>query len=247
MQILGIDIGGSAVKAAPVNIENGELLGDRIRTKTPQPHKPEEIAKILKKVAKHFKWTAPIGCGFPAVIQNNTARTASNIHKSWIGTNVVDLFSLSTKCPVQVINDADAAGLAEMKFGAGQNENGVVVLITVGTGLGSSLFTQGKLFPNTEFGHFILNGQVAEKYASDSARQRYSLSWKKWGVRFNEYLQHLEMLLSPDLFIIGGGGSKKYEKFSKYLNVRAKVVTAQLFNEAGIVGAALAGVPKDKK
>lgn len=241
MKILGIDIGGSAVKAAIVETRTGKLVTDRLRIKTSQPSKPGEVAGIFAEVTQHFNWSGKIGCGFPAVIQKGIAQTASNIDKSWIGTNLVELFREASKCPVDVINDADAAGLAEMRFGAGRGNNGVVVLITVGTGLGSALFTRRKLFPNTEFGHFYLHGHIAEKYAADSVRKNENLSWKKWAKRFNKYLKHLEMLLSPDLFIIGGGASKKYEKFFPHITVRANVVAAQLGNEAGIVGAALIG------
>ena len=239
MEILGIDIGGSAVKGALVETNTGKLLTERHRIKTPQPSKPKEVADIVDEIIRYFKWTGEIGCGFPAVIQNGIAKTASNIDKSWIGVRIPDLFKKSSTSQIYVLNDADAAGLAEMKFGAGKQNNGIVVIITIGTGLGSALFSQGRLFPNTEFGQFILNGYIAEKYTADSVRKELDLSWKKWGLRFNEYLNHLEILLNPDLLILGGGGGKKYEKFQEFLNVGAKIVPAGLGNEAGIIGAAI--------
>jgi polyphosphate glucokinase len=239
MKVLGIDIGGSAVKGAVVETNTGELLTERRRIKTSQPSKPHEVAGIVDEIIRHFEWNGEIGCGFPAVIQNGIAKTASNIDKSWIGVSIPELFKKSSNFSVNVLNDADAAGLAEMKFGAGKQHKGVVVIITIGTGLGSALFSKRKLFPNTEFGHFILNGQIAEKYASDLTRKKLDLSWKKWGSRFNEYLSHLEMLLNPDMFILGGGASKKCEKFQEYLNVQTEIVSAGLGNEAGIIGAAI--------
>jgi polyphosphate glucokinase len=240
MEILGVDIGGSGVKGAPVNIKTGELLAERHRIPTPDAATPKAVAKTVTQLVQHFDWTGAVGYGFPAVIQDSIIRTASNIDKSWIGTNVIELFMQSTKRMTKVINDADAAGLAEMKFGAGKDQNGVVLLITIGTGLGTAMFCGGKLFPNTEFGHILLNGKIAEQYASDAVRKNKELSWKKWAKRFNEYLNRLEELLWPDLIIIGGGASKKFNIFSEYLNINAKIVPAQLLNDAGIIGAALA-------
>ncbi|MFQ5592578.1 MAG: polyphosphate--glucose phosphotransferase [Anaerolineae bacterium] len=239
MEVLGVDIGGSGIKGAPVNTETGQLLTRRYRIPTPQPATPKAVAKTVAKLVKHFKWSGPVGCGFPAVIQNGVARTASNVDDRWIGTDAAALFSKAAGCPTQVINDADAAGLAEMKFGAGRDHQGVVLVITVGTGLGTALFTHGTLLPNTEMGHIILNGAVAEHYASDAVRKERDLSWKKWAIRFDEYLCRLEQLVWPDLIIVGGGASKKYEKFLPQLTVQAEVRPAQLLNEAGIVGAAL--------
>ncbi len=240
MKILGVDIGGSGVKGAPVETETGEFIAERFRIPTPDPPTPKAIAKKVMKLIEHFDINGPIGCGFPAVIQHNIVRTASNIDKSWIGTNVVELFMKFTKRVPRIINDADAAGLAEMKFGAGRNQKGVVIMITVGTGLGTSIFVEGKLLPNTEFGHIILNNKIAEKYASDAVRKVKNLSWKQWAKRFDKYLNRLEDLIWPDLFIIGGGASKKFDRFSEYFTVNAKVLSAQLLNDAGIIGAALA-------
>jgi len=240
MKVLGIDIGGSGVKGAIVDTELGELVSERHRIPTPHPAKPEAVARTVQKVVQHFKWEGMVGCGFPAVVQNGIARTASNIDKSWIDTNAQELFSTITKCKTYILNDADAAGIAEMRCGAGKNKIGVVVMITVGTGIGSGLFMDGMLYPNTEFGQFLLEGDIAEKYAADSVRKEEDLSWKKWGKRLNKYLNHLEMLVWPDLIIVGGGVSKKFEKFSKYLHINTEIQPAQLKNEAGIIGAAIA-------
>jgi len=240
MEILGVDIGGSGVKGAPVDTRTGKLLAERYRIPTPEPATPKAVAKTVAKLVKHFDWTGAVGYGFPAVVQDGIVRTASNIAKSWIGVNARELFMQTTKRIATVINDADAAGLAEMKFGAGKEINGVVLLITVGTGLGTAVFSGGKLFPNTEFGHILLNGKIAEHYASDAVRKNKNFSWKKWAKRFDEYLNRLEQLVWPNMIIIGGGASKKFDKFSQYLTMKAKIVPAQLLNDAGIVGAALA-------
>jgi polyphosphate glucokinase len=240
LNILGVDIGGSGVKGAPVNIETGELAADRHRIPTPSPATPKSVAKTLSKLTKHFDWSGPMGCGFPAVIHHGVAKTASNIDKEWIGTNVIQLFESATGCPLNVVNDADAAGIAEVAYGAGRGIKGIVLMLTVGTGIGSALFVDGKLLQNTEFGHFHLNGKIAEKYAADAVRKKEDLSWKKWAKRFNEYLNHVESLIWPDLIIIGGGVSKKFEKYAKHLHTETPVVPAELLNHAGIIGAALA-------
>lgn len=240
MDILGIDIGGSGIKGAPVNIETGEMLAPRQRIPTPQPPRPETIAEVVAQVTKLFSWNGPIGCGFPAVIRNGVAYTAANVSKKWIGADAASLFAAATGCPVCVVNDADAAGLAEMTFGAGRGRMGVVLIVTVGTGLGTALFTDGHLVPNTELGHIELGGREAETFASDAARKREKLSWKKWAKRFNLYLNMLEKLLWPDLIILGGGTSKEFEAFRPEIQVQAEIVPAQMLNEAGIIGAALA-------
>ncbi len=239
MKVLGIDIGGSGIKGALVDIKTGQLISERRRIPTPTPATPEAVTKTIKQLVKYFNWSGEIGCGFPAVIRNGIVCTASNIVKSWIGTNVIELFTNSTKCQTNVINDADAAGLAEMEFGGGRNHQGVVLVITVGTGIGTAFFSGRKLMPNTEFGHIYVNGMIAEQYASDAIRKKEDLSWKKWAKRFNKYLSELERLLWPDLIIIGGGASKKYMKFSPYLSTNSELLSAQLLNEAGIIGAAL--------
>jgi polyphosphate glucokinase len=240
MEVLGIDIGGSGLKGAIVDTNTGELLTERYRIPTPQPAEPKAIAKSVTNMIGHFNWSGFIGCGFPAVVQHGRVLTASNIDESWINTDIVELFRRENKNLLYVLNDADAAGFAEMKFGAGREHSGAVVVITVGTGIGSAFFTEGKLFPNTEFGQFTLNGKIAEDYASDAVRKTEDLSWKKWGKRFNEYLQHLEMLLWPDLIILGGGVSKKFDKFSKHIKIKSGIIPAKLLNNAGLIGAALA-------
>jgi polyphosphate glucokinase len=240
MEILGIDIGGSGIKGAPVDTETAELLAPRHRISTPQPSKPKAVAKVVGEIARFFDWTGPIGVGFPAVIQHGVARTAANIHKGWINTDAAALFGKSTGCPVTVVNDADAAGIAEMTFGAGKDRDGVVLLVTIGTGLGTSVFIDGHLLPNTELGHIEINCEDAELLASDAARKEHNLSWKKWAARFDTYLLRMESLFWPDLIILGGGVSKKHEKFIPRLTVRADVVPAEMLNEAGIIGAALA-------
>jgi polyphosphate glucokinase len=244
MEILGIDIGGSGLKGAIVDTNKGELVSERFRIPTPQPADPNSIVKTFKAIKKHFNWSGIIGCGFPAVVQHEIVRTASNIDKSWIGTNIVALFQEKVNNPVFVLNDADAAGIAEMRFGAGLLDGSVVVIITVGTGIGSALFIEGILYPNTEFGQFTMNGKTAEKYAADAVRKNLNLSWKKWAKRFNEYLAHLEMLLWPDVIIVGGSVSKKFYKFEKYLTINTEVIPAKLLNNAGIIGAAIAAEEK---
>ncbi len=240
-KVLGIDIGGSGIKAAPVNIDDGLMLGLRHRIPTPLPATPDKVAMIIAEMVNHFNWKGLIGCGFPAVVQNGVAKTAANIDKSWIGTNVNKVFSKATGLPVYVVNDADSAGMAEMKFGAGQGVQGLVLLCTIGTGIGTVLFNNGQLVPNMELGHIEFKGMDAEKYVSDATRKAKDLSWEQWAKRFSEYLAKLEFLLSPDLIILGGGASKKGDKFLKYIDVKTPVVTAELLNNAGIVGAAIAG------
>lgn len=240
MEILGIDIGGSGIKGAPVDTETGELLAARYRIPTPKKSKPDPIAAVVAAIVEHFDWKGPIGCGFPAVIQGGVSLTAANVHKKWIGTNAAHLFSNATGCPVYVLNDADAAGMAEMVFGAGRGRGGSVLIVTIGTGLGTSLFTNGHLYPNAELGHIEIDGKDAEQHASDAVRKQKKLSWKKWAKRFDKYLNHLESLIWPDLIILGGGISKKHDRFMPHLTVQAEVVPAELRNEAGIIGAALA-------
>ena len=237
--VLGIDIGGSGVKGAPVDTGRGELAGERFRIETPQPATPKAVAEAVAEVAAHFSWKAPIGATMPGVVKSGTLLTAANIDKSWIGTNAAEAFSAATGCAVTVLNDADAAGIAEMKFGAGKDRNGVVIMITLGTGIGCAVFNDGVLLPNTELGHLEIDGKDAESQASARVREEKELSWQKWGKKVDEYLERLDALLWPDLIIIGGGVSKKADKFFPFLSTRAELVAAQLQNEAGIVGAAL--------
>lgn len=239
MQILGIDVGGSGIKGAPVDIETGRLLSERLRIKTPEKAEPKPVAEVVADIARSFNWKEQIGIGFPAPIKNGIAMMAANISEKWIGINTDQLFTSVTGCPCKVGNDADVAGLAEMAFGAGKDQMGTVIMLTLGTGIGTAIFFNGHLLPNTEFGHLEIKGEDAEHRASDAARQREDLSWKKYARRLNEYLMQMEKLFWPDLFIIGGGISKVHEKFIPLLTVQAKVVPAQLLNEAGIIGAAL--------
>ena len=240
MIILGIDVGGTGIKAATVDVQKGMLLSERHRIITPKPATPAAVARVVRLLVGHFHWKGPIGCGVPCVIKEGVAYTAANLDKSWIDTDGRRLLQRATRCPVTLLNDADAAGLAEMRFGAGAGHNGIVMMVTLGTGIGSALFVDGKLVPNTELGHLIVRGKDAERRASDRARRQKRLSWKQWALRVREYLGYLEDLLFPDLIIIGGGVSKEHAKFLHRLKTRAKVVPAQLLNEAGIIGAALA-------
>ncbi len=240
MQILGIDVGGTGIKAAIVETTTGELIGERTRVETPRPATPEAIARTLKELLEQIGWSGPIGMGFPAAIQHGIARTAANVDKSFIGLPITRFFSEKTGCPVFVANDADVAAMAEMRFGAGKGNRGVVLIVTIGTGLGTALFTNGQLLPNTELGHvFLNNGAEAERYASEAVRVIKKLKWKEWGERFNHYLTTMENLLWPDLIVLGGGISKKLEKFSPLITTKAPVVAAGFLNQAGIVGAAL--------
>jgi polyphosphate glucokinase len=240
MEILGIDIGGSGIKGAPVDIKKGELQGERQRFDTPQPSIPEAVGEVVAEIVRHFSWQGPIGCTFPAIIKNGTAYSAANVDQSWIGFNGQALFEQKTGCPVLLLNDADAAGIAEMEYGAGRRQRGVVIMLTFGTGIGSAIFVDGRLVPNTEFGHMEIRGKDAEDRASDRIRAEKDLSWEKWAGRVNEFLGRMELLFSPDLFIVGGGVSKKSERFLPLLQTQAKIVPAQMLNEAGIIGAAIA-------
>jgi polyphosphate glucokinase len=240
MELLGIDIGGSGIKGAPVDVDKGVLTVERFKLPTPQPSVPKAVADVVAQVARRFAWQGPIGCTFPAVIQRGVAYSAANVDKSWIGFNGEELFRKKTGCPVLLLNDADAAGIAEMEFGAGRGHTGVVILLTFGTGIGSAIFFNRQLLPNTELGHMEVRGKDAEWRASAHAKERAHLSYQKWAARINEFLGRLERLFTPDLFIMGGGISRDYDKFFQFLKTRAQVVPAQFFNQAGIVGAAMA-------
>ena len=239
MEILGIDIGGSGIKGAPVDLESGQLARSRKKILTPQPSTPEAVAAVVVELVTHFDWEGPIGCTLPSVVRHGIVHSAANIDKGWIGVDGEKLLREATGQNVTLLNDADAAGIAEMRFGAGRDRDGVVFILTFGTGIGSGVFVDGRLHPNTELGHLEFKGMDAEHYAAARVREAEKLSYKKWGTRVNEYLEHLENVFSPDLFIIGGGVSRKLEKFQQYLVVETEVVPAQLRNEAGIVGAAL--------
>lgn len=241
MEILGIDVGGSGIKGAPVNITTGELLAERFRIPTPKPSTPDAVADAVKELVDYFDWKGPVGCGFPTVIHNGKSVARGNIHKSWVGVQVDKLFSDRVGLPVYVINDADAAGLAEMTYGAGVGKMGLVILVTIGTGLGTGVFFNGQLIPNFELGRiYYKNGKLIEYFASDAARKKEDLNYKEWGKRFNKFLKHVVRVFSPDLFILGGGASKKFEKFKRTINIDVPILIAENENDAGIIGAAVA-------
>ena len=244
MEILGIDIGASGIKGAPVDTRSGEMTAERLRIPTPAGAEPEAVSRAVAKLVRHFHWSGPIGCGFPAAVRHGRALTAVNISSNWVGESVAELFRQAVGRPVTVINDADAAGLAEMRFGAGRGRAGVVMILTLGTGIGTALFIDGRLVPNTEMGQVEFRGKTAEKRVAAVVRKRQNLSWAKWARRLDGYLHRMEYYFWPDLVILGGGVSKKSEKFLPFLTLQTEVVTAQMFNDAGIVGAALAALPQ---
>lgn len=242
--VLGIDVGGSGIKGALVDTKRGELIEERFRLETPQPATPEAMAETFARVVEGTGYTSgPIGVGFPAIVHNGTALSAANIDKSWLGRNVERLFGQTVGKRVYVCNDADAAGLASRMAGSARKERGTVLFLTLGTGIGSAMFTNGKLVRNTEFGHVYLKGMkiVAEKYCANSIRKKKELSFEEWGKRLDEYLHHMNRLTTPDLILLGGGVSKKFDLFSQYLTIDVPVRPAELRNEAGIIGAALYG------
>jgi polyphosphate glucokinase len=239
--VLGIDIGGTGIKAAPVDTATGHLTVERQKLATPHPATPDAVADVVAQVVHAFNWTGPAGITFPGVVANGVVHSAANVDHSWIGVDAVKTFEAATKLTATVLNDADAAGVAEIRFGAGRGVGGTVLLLTFGTGIGSALFTDGVLVPNTEFGHIEVRGKDAEKRASELAREEHNLSWDAWAGRLAEYLSHMEALLCPGLIIVGGGISRKADKFLPLLTgLRAEVVPAALQNDAGIVGAAMA-------
>ena len=241
MEVLGIDIGGSGVKAGPVDVASGTMTAERIKVTTPRPALPEAIADAVKELVEAFGWEGPTGIAFPGVVMGGITHTAANLDPAWFGLDARALFAKATGLRASLINDADAAGLAEMSFGAGAGEPGTVLMLTFGTGIGSALFADGVLVPNTEFGHIEIHGRDAEKRASERARELHDLSWGKWAGRVEEYLCHVEALVWPSLFIIGGGISRKADKFIPLLtNVQARILPAAMHNDAGIVGAAMA-------
>jgi polyphosphate glucokinase len=235
----GVDIGGSGIKGAPVDLRKGKLAGERFRVPTPQPATPEAVAEVVREVLDHFDWQAPFGCTFPAVVMHGMVRTAANVDPAWIGTDAHKLLAKVTGRKPLVVNDADAAGLAEVHFGAAKDRDGVVLVSTLGTGIGSALLVDGRLVPNTELGHLEIDGHDAESRAADSAREREDLSWADWAVRLTRYFQHAENLFWPDLIVVGGGVSKKSASWLSLVDVRSEIVPAKLLNDAGIVGAAV--------
>ncbi len=241
MTLLGIDIGGSGMKGALVDTITGELLTERFRIPTPESRKPKEMAEVFAEIVKHFNYKGPIGCGFPTIIKNGICKANGNLSKKWLGVNAEELFSDFTGLPVTVINDADAAGYATMNYGVGKGKKGLVVMITIGTGLGSGVFWNGELLPNFELGQIpYKKHDKFEHYAAASIKEKEKLSYKKWGKRFNKFLEYLDLIIAPDLIIIGGGTSKDFAEFKDYIKIETPVVAAQLENYAGIIGAATA-------
>jgi polyphosphate glucokinase len=238
--MLGIDVGGSGIKGGLVDLAQGVLVSERYRIATPKPATPEKVAEVVGAIVRHFNYQGPIGVTFPAIVRHGVTMSAANVDPSWIGTNAQRLFERATGCPVLVLNDADAAGVAEMRYGAARGQRGVVMMLTFGTGIGSAVFINGQLVPNTELGHMEVDGKEIEARASDRARQRDNLSWKRWGRRVHKVLSRLEALFSPDLFVIGGGVSDNLERFRDQITITTPLVSAKLLNNAGIVGAALA-------
>lgn len=236
----GIDIGGSGIKGAPVDLVIGELSADRLRIPTPQPATPEAVAATVAELVDSFDLSRdlPVGVTFPAVIQHGVARSAANVDDSWIGTDVTKVIAEASGRTVLAVNDADAAGYAETQYGAARGHDGVVLVATLGTGIGSCLVVDGTLVPNTELGHLEIDGHDAESRAADSAREREDLSWEDWAERLQRYFRVVEDLLWPDLIVVGGGVSKKHKNFLPLLDLRTPIVPATLRNAAGIVGAA---------
>lgn len=245
MEILGIDVGGTGIKGAIVNIKTGELVSAKHRIPTPKGAKPNDVADVIAEMVAHFNWKGEVGCGFPSIVSRGRILSANNIHKSWKGLQADELFSKRTGLEFHIVNDADAAGLAAMTFGAGKDKNGMVIMITIGTGLGSGMFYNGTLIPNIELGSVPYKKyKYFEHFAADSVRKREDLSYSKWGKRFNEFLKFVEFLTSPDLIILGGGASKKIDKYKDEFTVNVPVIPSQFENEAGIVGAAIASARK---
>jgi polyphosphate glucokinase len=240
VQGFGVDIGGSGIKGGVVDLDKGELVGERVRIPTPQPALPAAVYGVVADIVGQFGWEGRIGVTYPGVMKHGEAFTAANMDKSWIGTDVAADLAAVIPGTVQTLNDADAAGLAEMAYGAGKGQRGLVLMLTFGTGIGSALFIDGTLVPNTEFGHIEVDGEDGERRASAAVREREDLSYPHWAKRVDRYLDSLERSLWPDLIIVGGGVSKKSDKWVPLLSTRTKVVPAQLLNDAGIVGAALA-------
>lgn len=241
-QILGIDIGATGTKGALINTKTGALMSERIKYPTPKPSLPDSIIDTAYKIVKDLDWEGkPAGIGFPAIIKKGIVHSASNIDDQWFQYNALKAFKKKFKTDkIVLLNDADAAGVAEMTLGHGKGKSGVVILVTIGTGIGTAVFNDGVLLPNTELGHLLYKKSVFENYMANSVREKYELSWKEWGKEVNVYLKHLEFLFSPDLILLSGGVSKKFAKFEKYINTVTPVKPAKLLNNAGIIGVALA-------
>ena len=248
MTLLGIDVGGSGIKGALVNSETGEMISERFRIPTPIPRTPEAMSDVIAQIVTHFDYKGKVGCGFPTIIKNGICKATGNLDKSWLGVNVEELLEKKTGLDFTVINDADAAGYATMNYGAGKGEKGFVVMITIGTGLGSGAFLDGRLIPNFELGQIPYKKySKIEKWAAGSAKDREGLSYKKWGKRFNKFLEYVELIVSPDLIILGGGASKDFKEFKSKIKIETRVIPAELQNHAGIIGAAVASQYKAQK
>lgn len=241
MSVLGIDIGGSGIKGNLVDVATGELLADRFKIETPQPSTPAAVAEVVADMVTHFDHFGLVGCTFPAIVRRGVTLSAANVDQAWIGTDADALFEAQTGLTFHVFNDADAAAIAEMEFGAGKGRDGVVMVLTFGTGIGSGLFVDGTLVPNTELGHLHFDGHApVESWAAARVRKDEGLTWEEWAERVDGFLHHLDRLFSPDLFVLGGGVSRKWENWGHVLTTATECVPAQLENEAGIVGAAVA-------
>jgi len=248
MEVLGIDIGGSGMKGALVNSLTGELLTKRFRIPTPDSRKPDDMAQVFKDIVNHFNHKGPVGCGFPTLIKHGICKTTGNLHSDWKNLNVKELFSEACGLPVTVINDADAAGYAVMNYDIGKDKKGFVLMITIGTGLGSGAFLDGELIPNFELGQIPYKKyKKIETWASAAAKKKENLSFKEWGKRFNKFLELVELLLCPDLIILGGGTSKDFDEFKNYIKIEIPVIPAHLGNHAGIIGAAVAALHEASK
>ena len=239
MHVLGIDIGGTGIKGAIVDTVSGDLITQKHRIPTPRPAKPDAIAETINEIVKHFNWKGEAGCGFPTPLAHGKCLSGSNLHPDLKNVQIDVLFKEKTGIDFTVVNDADAAAMAEMHFGAGKDKQGLVAVITLGTGIGSGLFFNGELIPNTELGHVVYKGEPFENYAADSIRKKEELSYTKWGKRLSKYFDHIDLILSPDLYIIGGGASKKLDRFLDQIKRDAPIIPAENKNEAGIIGAAL--------
>ncbi len=243
MEVLGIDVGGSGMKGGIVNVETGKMISERHRIPTPTPRTPEAMADVIAQIVEHFDYKGKVGCGFPTVIKKGICKSPGNLDPSWLGVNVEKLFAEKTGLDFTVVNDADIAGYATMEYGIGKGKKGLVVMITIGTGLGSGVFYDGKLIPNFELGQIpYKNHKKIELWAASSAKEREGLSYKKWGKRFNKFLQYVDLIIAPDLILLGGGTSKDFDEFKKYITIDTPVMPAELQNHAGIIGAAAAVV-----
>ena len=241
--VLGVDIGGSGIKGGLVDVRSGEMLTERHRIETPHPATPKAVAGTVKELVNHFDYKGVIGVGFPAIVRRNVAASAANIDDGWIGTDIAKVLGKKTGQKVYALNDADAAGIACMKYGIGKEfaDDGTVLMVTIGTGLGGALFVDGRLMPNLEIGQIYLRNMkiIAEQYAGNKARKDAGLSWAQFGKRFNQFLSHVDHVFNPDLIVLGGGASKSFDEFAKYLKVNAEVQPAELKNKAGTIGAAV--------